>query len=48
MTAVAFDTHEVANRFKAAGFTDAQVEALVDVTRTTMALPDPPWRPRPI
>jgi hypothetical protein len=40
MTAVAFDTHDAANRFKAAGFTEAQVEALVDVTRMTTALPD--------
>ncbi len=40
MTAVAFDTHEAANPFKAAGFTETQVEALVDVTRMTMALPD--------
>lgn len=40
MTAVAFDTHEAANRFKAAGFTEVQVEALVDVTRMTTALPD--------
>jgi hypothetical protein len=39
MTAVAFDTHEAANRFKA-GFTEVQVEALVDVTRMTTALPD--------
>ena len=35
-----FDTHDAANRFKAAGFTEAQVEALVDVTRMTTGLPD--------
>ncbi len=35
-----FDTHEAANRFKAAGFTDDQVEALVEVSRRTTALPD--------
>jgi hypothetical protein len=40
MTVLAFDTHEAANRFKAAGFTEAQVEALVEVTRMTTALPD--------
>jgi hypothetical protein len=40
MNAIVFDTHEAANRFKAAGFTEEQVEALVDVTRRTTALPD--------
>jgi hypothetical protein len=40
MNSMVFDTHEAANRFKAAGFTDDQVEALVDVTRRTTALPD--------
>jgi hypothetical protein len=40
MSAMAFDTHEAANRFKAAGFTDDQVEAQVDVTRRTTSLPD--------
>jgi len=40
MTAMAFDTYEAANRFKAAGFTESQVDALVEVTRMTTALPD--------
>lgn len=40
MTAVAFDTYEAANRFKAAGFTEPQVDALVEVARMTTALPD--------
>jgi hypothetical protein len=40
MNAMAFDTHDAANRFKAAGFTEEQVEALVEVTRRTTALPD--------
>jgi hypothetical protein len=40
MTRIAFDTHAAASRFKRAGFTDDQVEALVEVTRATTALPD--------
>jgi chromosome segregation ATPase len=40
MSSVAFDTHAAANRFKRAGFTEDQVEALVDVARETTALPD--------
>jgi uncharacterized protein YoxC len=40
MSSVAFDTHAAANRFKRAGFTEDQVEALVDVARATTALPD--------
>lgn len=35
-----FDTHDAANRLKAAGFTEPQVEALVDVARVTTTLPD--------
>jgi hypothetical protein len=40
MNSIAFDTHAAANRFKRAGFTEDQVEALVEVTRETTALPD--------
>ncbi len=40
MSSVAFDTHAAANRFKRAGFTEDQVEALVEVARETTALPD--------
>lgn len=40
MTSIAFDTHAAANRFKRAGFTEDQVEALVEVTRETRALTD--------
>jgi len=40
MNSVVFDTHAAANRFKRAGFTEDQVEALVEVTRETTALPD--------
>jgi hypothetical protein len=40
MTSIAFDTHAAANRFKRAGFTEDQVEALVEVARETTALPD--------
>jgi hypothetical protein len=40
MSSAAFDTHAAANRFRRAGFTDDQVEALVDVARETTALPD--------
>jgi hypothetical protein len=35
-----FDTHAAAKRYQSAGFTDAQVEALVDIARETTALPD--------
>jgi hypothetical protein len=37
---IGFDTHAVANRFKAAGFTEPQVEALVETARETTGLPD--------
>ncbi len=40
MTSIAFDTHAAANRFKRAGFTEDQVEALVEITRETTSLPD--------
>jgi hypothetical protein len=40
MSSAACDTHAAANRFKRAGFTDDQVEALVDLARETTALPD--------
>jgi len=40
MSSIAFDTHAAANRFKRAGFTEDQVEALVEVTRETTGLPD--------
>lgn len=35
-----FDTYEAAKEFGAAGFSEAQVEALLNVTRRTAALPD--------
>ncbi len=37
---MAFDTHAAAKAFERAGFTEAQVEALIDVTRQTTLLPD--------
>jgi len=37
---IAFDTHEAAKELGRAGFTDAQVEALVSIARQTTALPD--------
>lgn len=40
MTALAFDTHAIARRYKAAGFTDAQVEAMVDTAREAASLPE--------
>ncbi len=40
MNAMAFDTHAIARRYKAAGFTDAQVEAMVDTAREAASLPD--------
>ncbi len=40
MKSLVFDTHAAATRFKAAGFSDDQVEALVAVTRETTGLPD--------
>ena len=40
MSSLIFDTHAAANRYKSAGFTEAQVEALVDTARETTALPD--------
>jgi hypothetical protein len=40
MNGIAFDIHAAAIRFKQAGFTEDQVEALVAVTRETTALPD--------
>jgi len=40
MMSLVFDTHAAATRFKAAGFSDDQVEALVAVTRETTGLPD--------
>lgn len=40
MAAIAFDTHAAATRYKRAGFSDDQVEALVDIARETTALPD--------
>jgi hypothetical protein len=38
--AMAFDTHEAAKEYGRAGFTETQVEALVNVARRTTALPD--------
>ena len=40
MTSLIFDTHAAAKRYQSAGFTDAQVEALVDIARDTTSLPD--------
>jgi len=40
MSSIAFATHAAANRFKRAGFTEDQVEALVEVARETTGLPD--------
>jgi phosphomannomutase len=40
MSTLIFDTHAAANRYKSAGFTEAQVEALVDTARETTAFPD--------
>jgi len=40
MSSLIFDTHAAAKRYQSAGFTDAQVEALVDIARDTTALPD--------
>lgn len=40
MSSLIFDTHAAATRYKSAGFTDAQVEALVDMARETTSLPD--------
>jgi hypothetical protein len=40
MNSIVFDTHAAAGRFKRAGFSDDQVEALVEITRETTALPD--------
>ena len=40
MSSLIFDTHAAAKRYQSAGFTDAQVEALVDIARDTAALPD--------
>ena len=40
MNAISFDTHAAANTLGDAGFTKAQVEALVEITRQTTALPD--------
>ncbi len=40
MNALTFDTHEAAKTVEEAGFTKAQVEALVDVSRRTTGLPD--------
>jgi hypothetical protein len=40
MSSLIFDTHAAANRYTSAGFTDSQVDALVDVARETTALPD--------
>lgn len=40
MSTVSFDTHSVANALESAGFTKAQVEALVEITRRTTQLPD--------
>ena len=37
---LAFDTHAAAKAFERAGFTEAQVDALIDVTRQTTLLPD--------
>jgi hypothetical protein len=37
---MAFDTHEAAKEYGQAGFTEAQVEALVNVARRTTILPD--------
>jgi tagatose-1,6-bisphosphate aldolase non-catalytic subunit AgaZ/GatZ len=40
MSTLTFDSHEAATAYKTAGFTDAQVEALVAIDRKTTALPD--------
>jgi hypothetical protein len=40
MSSLIFDTNAAAKRYQSAGFTDAQVEALVDIARETTALPD--------
>lgn len=40
MSTPALDTLLAANRYRAAGFTDAQVEALVETARETAELPD--------
>jgi uncharacterized protein (DUF2336 family) len=37
---MAFDTHEAAKEYGRAGFTEAQVEALVNVARRTTTRPD--------
>ena len=37
---LAFDTHAAAKTLEQAGFTEAQVDALIDVTRRTTLLPD--------
>ncbi len=40
MVTMAYDTHAAARELQRAGFTDAQVDALVNVTRATASLPD--------
>jgi hypothetical protein len=40
MSSIGFDTHAAASRYRAAGFTDPQVEALVDTAREVTGLPD--------
>jgi hypothetical protein len=37
---IPFDTHAAAKELERAGFTEAQVDALVEVTRRTITLPD--------
>ena len=40
MTVLTFDTHAAANEFESAGFSKAQIEALVNNARRTTTLPD--------
>ena len=40
MNSIVFDTHAAASRYKRAGFTEDQIEALVEIARETTALPD--------
>jgi hypothetical protein len=40
MSTIVFDTHAVASRYRAAGFSEPQVEALVETAREASDLPD--------
>jgi hypothetical protein len=40
MSAALFDTHVAATRYRAAGFSESQVEALVETARAATELPD--------